>query len=72
MGHLGKDPFHAVFIRAPAVERVAHGVEVLAQLEQGPIVAARQGRYLATAFHPELTKDLRFHRYFVREVMGAG
>ncbi len=69
---LGGEPFHAVFIRAPAVERVCNGVEVLAQLDRGPIVAARQGRYLATAFHPELTADLRFHRYFLREVVGTG
>lgn len=68
---LGQEPFHAVFIRAPAVERAGRGVEVLAQLPQGPIIAARQGRYLATAFHPELTRDLRFHRYFHQEVVGT-
>lgn len=67
---LGEEPFHAVFIRAPAVEQVGDGVEVLARLDQGPIVAARQGRLLATAFHPELTTDLRFHRYFLQEVAG--
>lgn len=69
---LGREPFHAVFIRAPAVERVGDGVEVLAQLPQGPIVAARQGRLLATAFHPELTPDSRFHQYFLQEVVGKG
>lgn len=69
---LGPVPFHAVFIRAPVVECVGKGVEVLSQLQDGRIVAARQGRFLATAFHPELTNDLRFHNYFVREVIGKG
>jgi len=57
-------PFHAVFIRAPWVERVGAGVSVLAQTA-GRIVAVRQQNLLATAFHPELTGDLRVHRYFV-------
>ena len=61
---LGERPFHAVFIRAPVIEEVGEGVEVVARLD-GEIVAARQGRLLATAFHPELTADERFHRYFV-------
>ncbi|HEY3006699.1 MAG TPA: pyridoxal 5'-phosphate synthase glutaminase subunit PdxT [Micromonosporaceae bacterium] len=63
------DPFHAVFIRAPWVERVGPGVAVLGRVTGGPatgrIVAVRQRRLLATAFHPELTGDLRVHRYFV-------
>jgi 5'-phosphate synthase pdxT subunit len=63
---LGEEPFHAVFIRAPLVERVEDGVEVLAQLDDGTVVAARQGNLLVTAFHPELTGDDRFHRYFLR------
>jgi len=63
-GHTG--PFHAVFIRAPMIERVGPGVEVVARLQDGTIVAAREGRWLATSFHPELTGDDRFHRYFVR------
>ena len=58
-------PFHAVFIRAPLIEAVGEGVEVLARLEDGAIVAAREGKLLATAFHPELTEDTRFHRYFL-------
>ncbi|MDE3089029.1 MAG: pyridoxal 5'-phosphate synthase glutaminase subunit PdxT [Chloroflexota bacterium] len=58
-------PFHAIFIRAPLLESVGKGVEVLAKLEDGTIVAARQGNLLATSFHPELTKDTRFHRYFL-------
>lgn len=62
---LGEPPFHAVFIRAPVIERVGEGVEVLARLEDGRIVAARQGSLLATSFHPELTADSRFHQYFL-------
>jgi len=62
-------PFPAVFIRAPVIERAGAGVTVLATLpgEGGDpvIVAARQGRFLATSFHPELTGDSRFHRYFI-------
>ena len=54
-------PFHAVFIRAPVIERCGAAVEVLATLENGAIVAAREGRLLATSFHPELTGDSRFH-----------
>jgi len=57
-------PFHAVFIRAPVVTAVEAGVEVLARLDDGRIVAVRQGRLLATAFHPELTDDLRLHSSF--------
>jgi 5'-phosphate synthase pdxT subunit len=62
---LGEQPFHAVFIRAPIVEEVDDGVEVLAKLEDGKAVAVRQANALATAFHPELTEDDRFHRYFI-------
>ncbi len=58
-------PYHAVFIRAPLIESVGGGVDVLATLDTGRIVAARQGRFLATSFHPELTADDRFHRFFV-------
>ena len=60
-----KRPFHAIFIRAPLIESVGVGVDVLAALSSGAIVAARQGRLLATSFHPELAYDDRFHRYFV-------
>jgi len=63
------DPYHAVFIRAPWVEQVGPDAQVLAHVSSGPalgrIVAVRQGRLLATSFHPELTGDLRVHRYFV-------
>jgi len=62
---LGSKPFHAVFIRAPIIERVSRGVEVLARLGDGTAVAVRQGNLLATSFHPELTEDGRFHRYFL-------
>ncbi len=59
-------PFHAIFIRAPLIESVGAGVQVLARLpENGPIVAARQDNLLVTSFHPELSNDDRFHRYFL-------
>ena len=63
-------PFRAVFIRAPLITGVGPGVDVLARLDgagvrAGEIVAVRQGRLLATAFHPELTDDDRFHSYFM-------
>ncbi|ROT33258.1 pyridoxal 5'-phosphate synthase glutaminase subunit PdxT [Micromonospora sp. HM5-17] len=68
-------PVHGVFIRAPWVERVADGVEVLGRVAAGPaagrIVAVRQGNAVATAFHPELTGDRRMHRYFVELVRRA-
>ena len=69
---LGALPFHAVFIRAPIIEQVGPGVEVLARLADGTPVAARQGRLLATAFHPELTPDLRLHRFFLQVASHAG
>ena len=62
---LGEPPYHAVFIRAPLIAQVGADVDVLAQLDDGRAVAARQGNLLVTAFHPELTADDRFHRYFV-------
>jgi len=64
-------PLHAVFIRAPWVEEVGDGVEVLARVESGPAsgraVAVRQGSLLATSFHPEITGDHRVHQLFVEE-----
>jgi 5'-phosphate synthase pdxT subunit len=54
-----------VFIRAPGIERVGHGVEVLAELSSGAPVAARQGSVVVCAFHPELAGDLRFHQHFL-------
>jgi 5'-phosphate synthase pdxT subunit len=72
---IGGDDFHAVFIRAPWVEEVDGDVQVLGRVTGGPaagrIVAVRQGNVLATAFHPELTGDLRVHRYFVDLVREA-
>jgi 5'-phosphate synthase pdxT subunit len=68
---VGEAPFHAVFIRAPVIEAAAPHVEVLARLPDGRMVAARQGHLLATAFHPELTDDLRFHRYFIELARAA-
>jgi 5'-phosphate synthase pdxT subunit len=58
--------FHAVFIRAPLIESVHADACILAKLSDGRIVAAQQGHMLATAFHPELTIDDRFHRYFLQ------
>lgn len=62
---LGDEPLRAVFIRAPLLEEPGVGVQTLAALDKGQIVAAQQGRLLATCFHPELTSDNRFHRYFM-------
>jgi 5'-phosphate synthase pdxT subunit len=58
-------PFHAVFIRAPKFTRLGSGVTALAQLADGTVVAARDRNFLATSFHPELTHDERFHRFFL-------
>jgi 5'-phosphate synthase pdxT subunit len=63
---LGQSRYRAVFIRAPLIEHIGPGVEAMARLEDGRIVAAQQGHLLVTAFHPELTADDRFHEYFVR------
>ena len=74
---LGGDAFHAIFIRAPAVESVGKGVEVLASVrdektgEEAP-VAVRRRHILATSFHPELTTDTRLHAFFVDMVRDAG
>jgi len=62
---VGDEPLHAVFIRAPSITRIGDDVEVLATLPDGRAVAARQGPLLVSAFHPELTDDIRMHRYFV-------
>ena len=69
-------PFHALFIRAPWVEKVGHDVQVVATVASGDavgrIVAVRQAHLLATSFHPEITGDHRFHQLFVDLVTGAG
>jgi pyridoxal 5'-phosphate synthase pdxT subunit len=67
---LGKEPFHAVFIRGPVIEEAGENVVVLSRLttegdSMGSIVAVRQGPLLGTAFHPEVTGDTRFHEYFL-------
>lgn len=72
---IGTDPIHGIFIRAPWVECTGVDVEVLATVVgrdgEDRIVAVRQGRLLATAFHPELTNDRRVHKLFVEMVRGA-
>ena len=68
---IGDRLFHTVFIRAPHIERVGDGVDVLACMPGGIGVAARQGNMVALAFHPELTNDVRLHDYFCRIVRGA-
>jgi 5'-phosphate synthase pdxT subunit len=66
----GRAPFHAVFIRAPWVERAGAEVTVIGE-DNGRIIAVRQGPLLATAFHPELTPDRRIHELFVKMVKGT-
>jgi len=60
-----KEPYHAIFIRAPIIESVQKDAKVLSALPDKRIVAAQQGHLLATSFHPELTGDTRFHEYFL-------
>ena len=67
---LGERPFPGVFIRAPIIKRVDDDVEVIARLPDGTMVAARQGKLIACAFHPELTDDRRFHEYFLDVAAG--
>jgi 5'-phosphate synthase pdxT subunit len=74
---LGPEPYHAIFIRAPVVASVGPAVDVLATCRKDDSsperpVAVRQGDVLATSFHPELTNDTRFHRYFLDMVESAG
>ena len=59
------DLYHAIFIRAPIIESVYGEAKILAKVADGRIVAAQQGHLLATSFHPELTRDSRFHEYFL-------
>jgi len=59
-------PFHGIFIRAPVIGEVGHGVQALCRLVDGRTVAVREGSLLATSFHPELAGDDRLHRYFLR------
>jgi len=69
---LGEEPFRAIFIRAPAIRSTGPGVDVLASLDNGTIVAARQNSLLVSCFHPELTNDDRFHRAFLEQVRAHG
>jgi 5'-phosphate synthase pdxT subunit len=66
---LGKKPFRAIFIRAPFIEKVGRGVDVLLG-NGGRTLLARQGSLLACAFHPELASDARLHEYFIKKVAG--
>jgi pyridoxal 5'-phosphate synthase pdxT subunit len=68
---LGDPPVHAVFIRAPLVEQVGDGVEALARLDDGGVVAVRSGLLLGTSFHPEVTGEFRFHELFLDTVRAA-
>lgn len=68
---LGESPVHAVFIRAPLVEEAGEGVEPLAKLDDGRVVAVRSGNLLGTSFHPEVTGELRFHELFLDTVRAA-
>ena len=58
-------PYHAIFIRAPVIKRVGSGVSIMASLQDGRPVAVQQANLMATSFHPELTKDARFHTHFL-------
>ena len=58
-------PYHAIFIRAPVIKRVGSGVSIMAYLQDGRPVAVQQANLMATSFHPELTKDARFHTHFL-------
>ena len=71
MPDLGEDPVHAVFIRAPVVEQHGAGVDVIGALPDGQVVAVQQGNVLASAFHPEVAGEDRFHRRFLDIVRRA-
>lgn len=66
---LGEPPVHAVFIRAPVVEHLGDDVDALATLDDGRVVAVRQGSLLGTSFHPEMLDEPRFHDYFLRDLV---
>ncbi len=68
---LGDPPVHAVFIRAPVVDEVGAGVDVLAALDDGRVVAVEQGRLMGTSFHPEVAGESRFHARFLEHVATA-
>ena len=62
---LGDPYFNAIFIRAPAINSIGNNVEVLGALSDGQIIAAQERNIIVTSFHPELTDDVRFHKYFL-------
>jgi 5'-phosphate synthase pdxT subunit len=66
---IGDTPFRAIFIRAPIIEKCGDSVEVLSTYKEKPVLV-KQGKILASSFHPELTDDLRIHEYFVKEIIG--
>lgn len=66
---LGKKQLVVTFIRAPIIEKVGESVEILSKTEDGQIVAVRQKKMLATAFHTELSTDARFHEYFISDIV---
>jgi pyridoxal 5'-phosphate synthase pdxT subunit len=66
IANIGKPAFHGVFIRAPFIEKTGPKVDIIARLNDGTIVAAKQGNVLVSSFHPELTQDLRLHKYFLK------
>lgn len=68
---LDNGPFHAMFIRAPIITEAGPEVDVISRLEDGRIVAAQQGHWLVTSFHPELTKDSRLHARFLKLIESA-
>ncbi len=68
---VGERPYHAIFIRAPLIAGVNRQVKVLARLPDGVIVAAQERNMLVSSFHPELTDDFRFHKYFLKIADGA-
>lgn len=68
---LGEPPVHAVFIRAPVVEELGPRARALAEVSDGRVVAVEQGDLLGTSFHPELSGETRFHRYFLDKVRSA-
>ncbi len=65
IAEMGSEKFRAVFIRAPYISKAQNNVTIMAQLDR-KVLMARQGKFLAAAFHPELTSDLRIHQYFVK------
>jgi 5'-phosphate synthase pdxT subunit len=68
---LGEEPVHAVFIRAPIVESLGEKATALAAVADGRVVAVEQGNLIGTSFHPEITGETRFHRYFLDKVRAA-